>query len=134
MSNNLFQPTVLCFSHDATLLKTRQWLLEREHYTVLGVMSQGDFRVEICRTTVDLVLLCQTLSAEECRNATNFAAEHAPAARFAVLRTSRNKATPDGDAVVVDVSNGPADFLCTIGRMLPVRWNSPGVAAAEHAR
>ena len=117
--------TVLCFSHDATLLMTRQWMLQREHYRVLGVTSQADFRVEICRSSVDLVLLCQSLSEEECRNAVRFAAEHAPAARCAVLRTSSAKALPDGNVVGIEVGNGPVDFLQTIASMLPPGTHVP---------
>ena len=118
MSSQSAPSTVLCFSHDATLLMTRQWMLQREHYLVLGVMSQADFRAEICRGWVDLVL-CQSLSEEECRDAVRFAAEHAPAARCAVLRTSHAKALPDGNVVAFEVGNGPDDFLQTITRMLP---------------
>ena len=128
MSPNSAQSTVLCFGHDATLLMTRQWMLQRERYNVLAVMSQADYRAEILRGGVDLVVFCQTISEEECRDAVRFAEEHAPSARCVMLRTNHVRALPEGNVVAVDARKGPADFLETITRMLPARTHSGTVA------
>jgi hypothetical protein len=94
-------------------------MLEREGYVVSCVTSQMDFRMEVFRKPVDLVLLCQTLTDEERRDAVHFLEEFAPAIRCAVLQGNPAKDLPDGDVAVIAVSNGPVHFLQSITRMLP---------------
>jgi hypothetical protein len=119
MDKASLRATILCFSHDQSLLKTRQWMLEQASYVVLGVMTQPEFRTQICSTEIHLILLCQTLSEDECTDAASFVGQYAPTARCVLLRTGRARALPAGDLVVVDLSKGPANFLDTIARMLP---------------
>ncbi|SEB72861.1 hypothetical protein [Terriglobus roseus] len=111
---------VLCFGNYAPLLMTRQRLLQREGYAALTVRSQADFRMEICRNTVALVLLCETLSDEERRKAVLFLVEYAPDARCAVL-TAPGGDRMGQDLIAIDMCNGPVNFLQTIASMLPLR-------------
>jgi hypothetical protein len=112
---------VLCFGNYPPLLNTREQMLERAGYSALAVRSKADFRMEICRNSVELVLLCQTLSDEQRREAVLFVAEYAPDARCAVLRTDFEADVTDRDLIAIDMGNGPANFLQTIASMLPLR-------------
>ena len=132
---HLFPSThvVLCFGHYVPLLVTRQRMLEREGYSVVAVSSQEDFRDAISRISVRLVLLCQTLSDQERREAVLFLADFAPDARCAVLHTDFVLDLPHDELIAVDVSNGPSDFLQTIVSLLPSRAPCMEVRPASRA-
>ena len=123
---------VLCFGHYVPLLVTRQRMLEREGYSVVVVSSQEHFREAIRRSAVGLVLLCQTLSDQERREAVLFLADFAPDARCAVLHTDFVLDLPHDELIAVDVSNGPSDFIQTIVSLLPSR--PPGMEARPASR
>jgi hypothetical protein len=120
--------TGLCFSYDSLLLVTRQWLLEYLGCNVLSVMGQAEFREQILRTQVDLVIFCQSVSEEDCSRAAEFQRKHAPGARCVVMFASKYARAPEDACVMLDANCGPAEFLRFIGNMLPVSSRPPAIA------
>ena len=110
--------SVLLFSNDQSLLLTRTLLLEREGCTVLSASKIPDFRTCLLSRSFDLILLCQSISAEECESAADFAREHAPLARLLVMFTRVGKCIPDHADVLLDAQAGPRAFIETAQRML----------------
>ena len=108
--------SVLSFSRDSTLLMTRTLLLERAGCTVIGAANLQEFRTRLLSQPVDLILLCQSISAEECESAANFAREHAPSARLLLMFTRIGKCVPDQADVLLDAHAGPRVFVETAQR------------------
>ena len=112
------EKSVLLFTRDLSLMLTRTLLLERDGFTVMSASEMREFRACLLRRSFDLILLCQSLSAEECESAADFAREHAPSARLLVMFTRIGKCIPDHADVLLDAHAGPKVFLETAQRML----------------
>lgn len=109
---------VLSFSRDATLLMTRTLLLERAGCVVDSASNLPEFRALLLSQPFKLILLCQSISPEECDSATQFAKEYAPSARLLLMFTRIGKCVPDQADVLLDAHAGPKVFLETAQRML----------------
>ena len=110
--------SVLSLSHDPTLLMTRMLLLQRAGCEVAGANSLQEFRACILRQSFDLILICQSMSSEECEAASSFAREFAPSARLLVLFTRIGKCIPEQADVLLDAHAGPRVLVETAQRML----------------
>lgn len=111
---------VLCFSHDWSLLITRQWLLERLGSAVISVMSHREFQTKVTTLNPNLIILCQTLSDTECEDAIAFADTYSPASRCLVLCGKSNATLEDRHTRMrLDLlAGGPPMFVSTVQRML----------------
>ena len=110
--------SVLSFSRDATLLMTRTLLLQRAGCTVVGASNLTEFRALLRSQPFELILLCQSISAEECDAAASYGREYAPSARLLLMFTRIGKCIPDQADVLLDAHAGPKIFLETAQRML----------------
>lgn len=110
--------SVLSFSRDPTLLMTRTLLLQRAGCKVLSASNIPEFRACLLSQPFDLILLCQSISGEECESAAEFAREYAPSARLLLMFTRVGKCMPDHADVLLDAHAGPKVFLETAQRML----------------
>ncbi len=115
------RPRVLSFGHDQSLLVTRQLLLEKSGHSVVCATNTSEFRTLVLRTTFDLILLCQSISSEECESASRFAREYAPEARLLLMFVRVGKCVPDHADVLLDAQAGPKVFLETTQRILTGR-------------
>jgi hypothetical protein len=109
---------VLIFGHDNGLLVTRQLLLERDGCQVHVVRWAKEFRTCVLGQTFELILLCQSLSPDECESAAKFAQEHAPTTRLLLMFTRVGKCIPEHADVLLDSLSGPKVFVETARRML----------------
>jgi hypothetical protein len=109
---------VLSFSRDATLLMTRTLLLQRTGCTVMGATNLQEYRALLLSRPFDLILICQSVSADECGLAAQFAKEYAPSARLLLMFTRIGKCVIDQADVLLDAHAGPKVFVETAQRML----------------
>ena len=109
---------VLLFGSDNGLLTTRQLLLERNGCEVSVVRTFQDFCMHVRDRAFDLILLCQSLSADECELASRFAQERAPSARLLLMFTRVGSSIPGHADVLLDSLAGPKVFIETARRML----------------
>ena len=109
---------VLLFSHDASLLMTRRLMLEHEGCKVATSSSLPEFRACLLRHSFDLILLCQSISPEDCEAASQWRREHAPLTRLLLMFTRVDKWMPEHADVLLDARAGPKAFLETARRML----------------
>jgi hypothetical protein len=108
---------VLCFGKDRSLQNTRMWLLDRLCATTL-VMSLAEFDELAAVRRFDLVVLCHTLSADECHQASTIAREHWPQAKILGLTAFRTACqAPDLDASIAGLE-GPEMLLQCASELL----------------
>lgn len=96
---------ILCFGRNPLLLETRCAVLAKQ-YRVMSVESLEELAKVTSAVPFDLVLLCHTLSAEECRASTEIAHHRWPAAKVLAL-TSGGPGCKD--------SNTDLDLSCLEG-------------------
>jgi hypothetical protein len=63
------QISVLIYGHDARLLESRKWVLQSWGYRALSVRSLAAINQVPLTPPIDLLVLCYSLSAEECESA-----------------------------------------------------------------
>ncbi|MGI4758716.1 MAG: hypothetical protein ACRYGF_17935 [Janthinobacterium lividum] len=112
------QSRVLLFGHEEPLQLSRKLLLARAGYDCLLVTNLAEFKREVLRTPVGLIILCQTASHEECSVAINFAAEHARYAPLLIMFDYKRRCESQREYVLLDSMAGPEAFLKTTMRML----------------
>lgn len=60
---------ILIYGIDSQLIQTRQWVLEKAGFDVQTVQDLSKAREILSTGSVDIFILCHTLSAEECNGA-----------------------------------------------------------------
>lgn len=64
---------ILIYGTDSHLIQTRQWVLEKAEFEVQIVEDLSKAREMLSTGTVDIFILCHTLSLEECHRALSLA-------------------------------------------------------------
>ena len=110
--------TALCFGHEALLLLTRQRM-----FMLLGclcdtVSTDADYEARLWTETPSIIVLCQSLSGEECGYASHFAAEHSPRSRVVVMFTRIEKCVPNQAHIMLTSSDGPSAFMKAMSDLL----------------
>ncbi len=109
--------TILMFGRDAQLLATRRMVLEMAGYCVLPAASLADFDRLASSNHFDLLILCHTLSREDCGRAVASKLSRRPSARGLTLTAgARGCATLLDQAL--DVLDGPAKLVSTVSQLL----------------
>lgn len=62
------QISVLIYGHDARLLESRKWMLQSCGYRALSVRNVGALNQVPLTPSIDLLVLCYTLSSTECES------------------------------------------------------------------
>jgi hypothetical protein len=110
-------PHVLCFSRDPLLLKTRVAVLERQ-YRVVPVGSLAEILELPFGSTFDLVVLCHTVSDEDCRNARAFIKARWPSAKVLSMTTGSRSCGVEQGEIIVRGLDGPPALLQRIDSLL----------------
>jgi hypothetical protein len=103
------KPKILCVGRDPSLNRTRQLVLERQ-FEVRVAQSVTEAFALLSGQRFDLVLLCYSLSDEECRSAADFVHGLPSPIRILALAEGRERlalAKQDEEFV----SSGPAELL-----------------------
>ncbi len=111
--------TILIYGHDAQLLETRCMILERAGYSVLTATGLDEFeRIPACRR-VDLLLLCHSLSMEDCGRSLALAHSRWPQLKSLTLTSGAKRCfTSTLLEQTLDLMEGPAQLLSRIGKPL----------------
>ena len=112
------KPSVLTFSRDPALQTTRTLLLRHAGFFVVGAGNLPEFRARVLSQPFDLILVCQSITGEDCEAACRFAGEYAPASRLLLMFTRLGKCVPEETDVLLDAQAGPKVFLETAQRMI----------------
>ena len=103
--------TALCYGHNTMLLLTRQRMLIMLGCSCDTVMSDADYEARLWSAPPSLIVLCQSLTGEECGYASRFAAEHSPQSRLVVMFTRMDKCVPNKAHVMLSSSDAPRAFM-----------------------
>ena len=85
MNDRRNQDIILCYGHDEALLGTQQQVLEEMGIPISFATTLPSFHDRICTGQPALIVLCHTLSAEECAREVSFATEHSPASKLLIM-------------------------------------------------
>ena len=112
-------PSILIYGNDATLLDTRQWVLESAHFRVTTTSALPSALAALTEKAPDLLVLCHTLSADE-RNSINaaLAALKLPAKTLTFSPTHRTIDRAEILGEVVDGFEGPHGLIAAAKRLL----------------
>ena len=103
-------PLVLCFSHDQRLLETRVAVLSTK-YRVVPVSTLGEIRNLLNRMVFVLVLLCHTLSDEDCKGAHEIVLQRWPSAKILSMTKVDRGCCEESSEPAVRGLDGPSVLL-----------------------
>jgi len=120
-----FQSLVLMYGHDPDLLRTRRWVLEKTGYKVVTATDLTEIARLAATRTIDLFVLCHTLTLEECGRALALACTRWPRVQSLVLTSGPMGCLSSISDKFLDTSAGPAMLVQTIGNL--VHQAQPGL-------
>jgi hypothetical protein len=101
--------SILLCGQDSLLLQTRQWVLEAAGYQVRTTTEFSEVALE--SDPVDLLILCHSLSLEECGRAFALASTRWPKIRCIVLPEGASACSEQMLCSVLDATGAPATSL-----------------------
>ncbi|HEX4156156.1 MAG TPA: hypothetical protein VHY48_11130 [Acidobacteriaceae bacterium] len=110
--------SVLIFGHDTTLLGTRALILGRDGFQVLTTTDAAETNHILARQSVDLLILCHTLSEQERRTALALARAAHPPLRALALVANATRYTAEGPEVTLSTLDGPRTFLAAVHELI----------------
>ena len=112
-------PQVLVVSRDAMLLQTRQLILGA-FFRTLCAGRMREVETKLSTTTVDLVILCYTLTEEECRHVIDLTMEQKKRPRILRLMPAGSSSPEDLPAGSMLAEAGPYYLLKRSAELLGV--------------
>jgi DNA-binding response OmpR family regulator len=103
--------SILIFGYDDHLLNSRRWVLEGQGYVVKTTFDLKEAGQILSTGQIDLLILCQTLSAEDYASALALARSKQPAIGILVMDPDSTKRTAtDGTTILTDFPS-PKSFI-----------------------
>jgi hypothetical protein len=113
-----FQMSILLYGRDKHLLGTRLLLLQRAGYRVLVATELAQIDVLSRVEVIDLLMLCHSLTPEECGHVIDFCQFRWPFMKSLVLSALGSRCEGKSPDRVFETSQGPAKLLATLGHIL----------------
>ena len=114
----LSQTSILVYGRDAQLLETRRRVLELSGAHVWMATDISDIVQLGPAVRIDLIVLCHSLSTEQCDQALALAQSRWPQVQTLVLIAGERGCHTGGSDHMADVSRGPAYLLNTVAKLL----------------
>jgi hypothetical protein len=116
--------TALCYGHYDTLLLTRQRILEMLGLLVEVALTPAEFRQKLLDNDVSLILLCHSLSTEECLSAAALANEKRPTAKLITMQNRFGECHLRQNGFAFPIEDGPAALIRAVKQLLPIHQTS----------
>lgn len=110
--------SILVYGRDPQLLETRQWVLERAGYRVSTATELSDIAQLVPLDQICLLILCHTLSMEECGRAIALVHTRWPQVETVVLIAGQTGCRPVSSSEVVDAMEGPVKLLNAVAKLV----------------
>jgi DNA-binding NtrC family response regulator len=110
-------PKILCVSPDPLLLQTRRWILEG-YFQVDCAGRLPEAAAMIASQNYDLILLCYSLRAEECRQIHNLVRANAPQTQVLALTENGDSCAEAYSDWQMPVGQGPYELLKKVTEMI----------------
>ena len=116
----VFAPSILLYGRDGHLLETRRLILESSNFQVRTVSSLLALNETISTHQIDILILCHSLSSEECKRALDVAHVHSPGIKTLVLTAHDSicASLAGEDDNVLDTWEGPRVLLDTVQKLV----------------
>jgi CspA family cold shock protein len=111
-------PSVVLFGRDAQLLQTRGWLLASTGSRVTLVAALPKLAQVIVSETCDLLILCHSLTPDDCAGALSLASRYAPKMRIVGLESGDPFSRTAFPSQVVISETNPARLVSTVQSLL----------------
>ena len=109
---------ILLFGNDFHLLESRQWVFESAGYEVYATTSflalDHILGIRPASLPIDLMILCHSLSIEECNRARSLARARFPRMEIVILAVNSCVLHSTEGDTVVDTAEGPRTLLETV--------------------
>ncbi len=110
--------SVLVFGHDDQLVHTRSLILEKAGFHVRTASSLPDIQQLLSEPTMDVMLLCHSLSPEDCDEALLLTHERWPNIQTIALVSGSSDCGSDSTDAVMEATDGPARLISTVRKRL----------------
>ena len=110
--------SVLVFGRDSQLVSTRRLILEKEGFQVCIASSLEDIQKLPTERTMDVMILCHTLSTEECNEALLLTHNRWPQIQTVALVTGSSSFGPNTADDIIEASEGPAKLIKAIRKYI----------------
>jgi hypothetical protein len=107
---------VLLFGINSKQLETRQWFLNKL-YDSVPVSSIAEFKAHAAQGSVDLVVLCETVSQEDVHTADVFLHQNCPTARVLALHQGADNSSSPSESAP-GALDGSSAFLQKVAEQL----------------
>jgi DNA-binding response OmpR family regulator len=109
---------ILIYGNDPQLLKTRQWVLEVYGYEVWAASNFSKVQRTIEVNRIDLLMLCHSLSSEECGRAIAIPKPLWPGMKSMVLTAAFLDRHSQLSIRIFDTMDGPAKLVATVKKLI----------------
>jgi hypothetical protein len=110
---------VLLYGRDASLLATRQLLLENHGYQTSATTELAEVERILSKENVKLLIMGHTLSLEDIGRVLALSQSLRPSIKYLYLINWQSSQDPESSAETFNVSKGPAQFIARVQQMLP---------------
>jgi hypothetical protein len=109
--------TVLLYGRDRSLLNTRELILQKAGYRVWTAADLSEIDRAVQGERVDLLILCHSLTLEQCGRALAFCHSRWPFTKSLLLAVAGSWCAAGKPELVFEAAAGPAELLATVGRL-----------------
>ncbi len=113
----LTQPHILIFGHDLSLLETRGWMLAKAGFSVERAASLPELERLLPKYRPELIVLCHSLSAEECMQAEQMAQKGRSSPQILLLHPSVTSQQQHAATSLQKISSDPLHLITTVQRL-----------------
>lgn len=111
-------PSILVYGREPGLLLSRTWVLQAAGFHAQPAGNLCEARKAAGSRAVDLLVLCHTLSSEDCRDALTWA-DSLPGMKRIVLTSGATSASIPPNEVVLSQFAGARELVAVTQRLLP---------------
>jgi DNA-binding NtrC family response regulator len=108
--------SILIFGRDYQLVHTRSLILEKAGYHVRTASSLPDIHQLLSEPSMDVLLLCHSLSTEECDQALAMTQERWPHIQTISLLSGSSGCTSELTDGVMNATDGPAKLIKEVSK------------------
>ena len=110
--------SVLIYGHNSSLLETRSWILEKAGFAVNRADSLAQVERLLAGGRKDVLLLCHTLSTEDCVAVERMLEGLCPALKVLALMTRTEACHGPVDASLLSLPTEPSRMVTTLQQLL----------------
>ena len=122
-------PIIVAYSRDPQLLRTRRWVLERAGYQVVAATELSTITQLFPPKSIGLLILCHTLSMEECGRAIALVHTKSPQAQTLFLVAGQVDCQVESASEMLDATRGPDLLLKTVAGLVGTGFSLQSHAA-----